>query len=1004
MVDSLDEEFELDDDEDAYKEGHASLKSPAGDGRQCRAGSSTQEVAGGSVLQPHGNRQEEEVEDYSDGYDDEEDDDKGRDADKATSNPSPLVPGPVQDATNPCSEQDSPRDGDDEGDQYDNYEEEGDEGHLPQPAAVQPALPHTSTRGSTPLSLDDDTMDEDGSSSPVHHRRRSGSFVTRSSRRSVDHDEGTSASAQSPHRWNPEGHSSSDRGSTRRQSHDDALRSSEAGPNKGHTQSVASASHVMSSRPASQDDDSSNSSRMPIMGSPHTTPTIRHQGPTVSYSPGSLVTNDGIGDVTVAETSPGRWARPCPSGGPPAHRCPDVLLPSSPCDIGTSSSSFRRPLSAMCSRGPRSNELPLDPSGWDVRDVGTWLEVIGLGQYRKKFTHHCIDGQVLQHLTDDIIRVELGIGPLGHRHILLGSIAELASMSQGGSSSEGGNPRPRMSPSRPCSASRNSTSQKLRYRPQSAPSQYPRRPASPSARVTGDSGSLGPASGRITVYEQHARLTVDLDRAQQRYVHVKSSAHHAKHLEEEARREVEYIKGMMKKLESNFKLKRSPVSGVVDGGGDVPWSHVGSGTNEVNRFPERYGTVYDHPSLEESFRPQINPKSKSLVQQTGSDFLRRLDADRRSREASKKNLQGRYYPGQTGSMGMSDPSKVTQALAHISGYFQSKGWITLSQEQEEYMQEIDDTLERFWGELALEGPKKSTGDKHNGEGEGEDPALRSLLKKKGPNKVLAVAAHIKSKQFLERYKGDLRKREETLVEMERSWRSGHPNVQKEQDLRKCEEYFAKLGWRRTHHDDPHPAADELLTALLKRAQKYKEEYEKMKDKDKGHLPMQSDPVVPIKWDAYPWSSDGLNALNQQEMERQAKKQQEAPRNELLHTVSLLAGLRTEDLTKLEKLQGDARRIAVFRALRTQLFIEDAEKDLRDRKQRMDKIWEGLAPERKVISAKEHEEFFERLVEDAVKRNERMEKLIEEKQVKEAKYLSDHMVRPRSHSRPRSARR
>lgn len=37
---------------------------------------------------------------------------------------------------------------------------------------------------------------------------------------------------------------------------------------------------------------------------------------------------------------------------------------------------------------------------WGVREVCDWVEHIGLGQYRKRFLHHCIGGDLLLQLTD----------------------------------------------------------------------------------------------------------------------------------------------------------------------------------------------------------------------------------------------------------------------------------------------------------------------------------------------------------------------------------------------------------------------------------------------------------------------------------------------------------------------------------------------------------------------------------------------------------------------------
>lgn len=42
---------------------------------------------------------------------------------------------------------------------------------------------------------------------------------------------------------------------------------------------------------------------------------------------------------------------------------------------------------------------------WEVAQVCDWAEYIGLGQYRKKFVHHCIDGRLLLNLTHKDLKV-----------------------------------------------------------------------------------------------------------------------------------------------------------------------------------------------------------------------------------------------------------------------------------------------------------------------------------------------------------------------------------------------------------------------------------------------------------------------------------------------------------------------------------------------------------------------------------------------------------------------
>ena len=66
--------------------------------------------------------------------------------------------------------------------------------------------------------------------------------------------------------------------------------------------------------------------------------------------------------------------------------------------------------------------LPLLPA---VRAVCAWLDGIGMGQYRKKFLHHRITGKLLLRVTDAVLKVELGIGPLGHRSLILEGVHRL---------------------------------------------------------------------------------------------------------------------------------------------------------------------------------------------------------------------------------------------------------------------------------------------------------------------------------------------------------------------------------------------------------------------------------------------------------------------------------------------------------------------------------------------------------------------------------------------------
>ena len=57
-------------------------------------------------------------------------------------------------------------------------------------------------------------------------------------------------------------------------------------------------------------------------------------------------------------------------------------------------------------------------------DVVVWLRSLGLGKYEAAFRENEIDERVLPNLTQEDLK-EIGVGPVGHRRILLEAIAAL---------------------------------------------------------------------------------------------------------------------------------------------------------------------------------------------------------------------------------------------------------------------------------------------------------------------------------------------------------------------------------------------------------------------------------------------------------------------------------------------------------------------------------------------------------------------------------------------------
>ena len=52
--------------------------------------------------------------------------------------------------------------------------------------------------------------------------------------------------------------------------------------------------------------------------------------------------------------------------------------------------------------------MHFDVGSWSVPEVCDWVEYIGLGQYRKRFVHHCVDGRLLLRLTETQLKVSKG--------------------------------------------------------------------------------------------------------------------------------------------------------------------------------------------------------------------------------------------------------------------------------------------------------------------------------------------------------------------------------------------------------------------------------------------------------------------------------------------------------------------------------------------------------------------------------------------------------------------
>ncbi|GFR41127.1 hypothetical protein Agub_g1775 [Astrephomene gubernaculifera] len=297
----------------------------------------------------------------------------------------------------------------------------------------------------------------------------------------------------------------------------------------------------------------------------------------------------------------------------------------------------RRALSALPPRDRQAaileDMMSRHPSTWDIREVATWVEFIGMGQYRSKFVHHSVDGTLLLALGEPELARELRILPLGHRRALLGAIAELHEAAEAAEKERAERGLP---PGVPVQRARTEAERVAELRRRAALQEGPRRPAGAGAGVIPPEPYLGPALGKMTVYEQRAKLLYQLDRARHR------AAQHAAIIEQLANNkalteaQMAELRGKLKDLEAKHKddltaANRRPgmtlplssgggaASAAADrhGGGAanaadaeygadaaVPWQPVGRGTR-LNPYPERFARrPGDDPELDLTFRPR----------------------------------------------------------------------------------------------------------------------------------------------------------------------------------------------------------------------------------------------------------------------------------------------------------------------------------------------------------------------------------------------------------------
>ncbi|GBG00440.1 hypothetical protein Rsub_13096 [Raphidocelis subcapitata] len=579
-------------------------------------------------------------------------------------------------------------------------------------------------------------------------------------------------------------------------------------------------------------------------------------------------------------------------------------------------------------------------------------------------------------------------------------------------------------------------------RPRSAPTMRARAPAGPAGGVLAGGAFLGPASGQTTVAEQRSKLLCALSRAQARAAARGSAAERTGEVARLAAAEAARLAAAVRELDRRFRPQLEHATGTLDSAARVPWQHVGPGTHAADPHPERHGRPWDGPAVDETFSPKISAKSRRIMSPGGGDgaaagggapsFLERLAADERRRaRAAADAARGRARPlaaaAAAGPDGAREAERAARADAALVARWCAERWGAApplpgarggAAAVEAYQR--DAALAGPGGELpgasaAVEAALDSVLTDRREELLLPERRAAALLAARGRAKVAGLAAAARAVEFMERYRSDLATRDRRLAELQGRWLAAAapgrgPKAAEARDAAAAGAWFSQLGWpQEAGADDP-----ALLEALLARAAALKAEWDRQRDRERDR-PQEAKSAGPpaFDWGRAPWSVDGLTPLMEEALSKQraaasatAPKAATPPKKAtpaaaaagasdapappqgtdwLGYTVRLLAGLPAESL---ERLQAAPARVAVYRAVRSQRFLEFTQEDLRAREAKQIEIWRQLTGRHgKVVSKQEMDAFFERLQEDGRRRIAALEKAKADRAAQEAKALA-----------------
>jgi hypothetical protein len=374
-----------------------------------------------------------------------------------------------------------------------------------------------------------------------------------------------------------------------------------------------------------------------------------------------------------------------------------------------------------------------------------------------------------------------------------------------------------------------------------APACEPKRPRSaptlrarpPTAEGRTDAAALGPAAGKFTVQEQRAKLLFELSRAQARAAAQAGAARHTGDVARLAEAEVARLGAAVRDLDRRFRPQLDHATGALDGQARVPWQHVGPGTHAADPHPERLGRPWDGPAVDETFAPRISGRSREIMSARGggggggaagggSTFLDRLAADERRRAAAaaaaarrraagpaaaglpaaaavSSDADAMLSPQEAQKRAKTDAALLARVLgtrwgvALPGGADLAKSILAYSQTGQsasaaageaagQVEAALNEVVEAYAKELMLSPRRKA-----------------ALLAERGRAKAAGVAAAVRTMEFIERYKSDLRTRDARLADLQARFFAaagrGGPGEAEARDGRAADAWFAQLGWR-----------------------------------------------------------------------------------------------------------------------------------------------------------------------------------------------------------------